>query len=91
MKLEDEAENDQNPSAMPLMQAAQIICEVHTADSDSPQGFSVYGRPPDFVRVQEDRYWQAWRVLRRYAGKREGPSKRKSGGTVPTCSRNSSC
>jgi hypothetical protein len=67
MKLEDEAENDQNPSTMPLMEAVRIVCEVHTADSDSPQGFGVFGRPSAFVTVQEDRYWEAWRVLRKYA------------------------
>jgi hypothetical protein len=67
MKLEDEAENDQNPSTMPLMQAVRIVCEVHTADSDSPRGFGVFGRPSAFVTVQEDRYWEAWRVLRKYA------------------------
>jgi hypothetical protein len=33
----------------------------------TPQGFSVCGKLPDFGRVQEDRYWQAWRVLREYA------------------------
>ena len=59
--------NDENPSAMPLMQAVRIICEVHTADSDSSQGFGVFGRPSAFVAVQEDHYWEAWRVLRRYA------------------------
>jgi hypothetical protein len=67
VKLEDEAENEENPSTMPLMQAVQIVCEVHTATSDSPQGFSVFGRPSAFVTVQQDRYWEAWRVLRKYA------------------------
>jgi hypothetical protein len=56
-----------NPS-ISLVQAVQIVCEVHTADSDSPQGFTVcFGRPPAFVTVGEDLYWEAWRVLRKYA------------------------
>jgi hypothetical protein len=59
--------NEENPSTMPLMEALRIICEVHTADSDSPQGFSVFGRPSAFITVQEDRYWEACRVLRKYA------------------------
>jgi hypothetical protein len=54
--------------AMPLLEAVRIVCEVHTADSDSPQGFSVgFGVPPAFATVEEDRYWEAWRVLREYA------------------------
>jgi hypothetical protein len=65
--------NDQNPSVMPLMHAVRIVCEVHTADNDGPQGFDVFGRPPAFVRVQEDRYWEAWRLLRKYAAS-EKPS-----------------
>jgi hypothetical protein len=57
-----------NPSAMPLVQAVRIVCEVHTADNDSTQGFTVcFGRPPAFVTVGEDCYWEAWRVLRKYA------------------------
>jgi hypothetical protein len=50
------------------MEAVRIVCEVHTADSDGPQGFTVgFGVPPDFVSVEEARYWKAWRVLRDYA------------------------
>ena len=53
---------------MPLLEAVRIVCEVHTADSDSPQGFSVgFGVPPAFATVEGDRYWEAWRVLREYA------------------------
>ena len=59
--------NDENPSAMSLMQAVRIVCEVHTADNGGPHGFSVFGRPSAFVTVQEDHYWEAWRVLRKYA------------------------
>jgi hypothetical protein len=69
--------NDENPSAMSLMQAVRIICEVHTADNDGPRGFSVFGRPSSFVTVQEDHYWEAWRVLREYAAsEKENPSKK---------------
>jgi|RhiMetdeSRZDD1v2_1073273.scaffolds.fasta_scaffold52451_3 hypothetical protein len=56
------------PSGVPLMEAVRIVCEVHTADSDSPQGFSVrFDASPAFVTAEEDRYWEAWRVLRDYA------------------------
>jgi hypothetical protein len=56
-----------NPPGVPLMEAVRIVCEVHTADSNGPQGFTVgFGVPPDFVS-EEDRYWEAWRVLRDYA------------------------
>jgi hypothetical protein len=59
---------DYNPPAISLVQAVRIVCEVHTADSNSPQGFTVcFGRPPAFVTVREDPYWEAWRVLRKYA------------------------
>jgi hypothetical protein len=51
-------------------------CEAHTADSDSPRGFTVgFGVPPDFVSVEEGRYWEAWRVLRECAaGEKTRPS-----------------
>ena len=38
-----------NPSGMSLQEAVRIVCEMHTADSDSPQGFTVgFGVPPAF-------------------------------------------
>jgi hypothetical protein len=40
----------------------------HTAASEGPHGFKIgFGTPPDFVKVDGDSYWEAWRVLREYA------------------------
>jgi hypothetical protein len=63
-------------SSLPIMEAVRIVCEVHTVDSDSPQGFNVgFGVPPDFASLEGGRYWEAWRVLREYsAGKNTRPS-----------------
>src|SRR4051812_40172364 len=63
-------------SSLPLIEAVRIVCEVHTVDSDSPQGFNIgFGVPPDFESIEGGRYWKAWRVLREYAApEKTGPS-----------------
>jgi hypothetical protein len=57
-----------NTHPMELREAIRIICEVHTVDApESPHGFAIdFGVPPDFVQVDGDLYWEAWRVLREY-------------------------
>jgi hypothetical protein len=52
---------------MSPQEAARVICDVHTGPG-GPKGFTVaFGTPPDFVKVDGDLYWEAWRVLRRFA------------------------
>ena len=52
---------------MPPQEAARVICDVHTAPG-GPKGLTVdFGTPPNFVNVDGDLYWEAWRVLRRFA------------------------
>jgi hypothetical protein len=52
---------------MPPQEAARVICDVYTAPA-GPNGFTVdFGTPPYFVNVDGDLYWEAWRVLRRFA------------------------
>jgi hypothetical protein len=56
---------------MGLREAIRIICEVHTQASNGPHGFNLdFNRPPDFVKVDGDLYWEAWRVLREAAAGR---------------------
>ena len=51
-----------------LIEALRIVCEVHTADSDTSEGFTIgFGVPPGFESAEGRRYWEAWRVLREYA------------------------
>jgi hypothetical protein len=54
-----------------------MICEAHTADApENPHGFAIdFGVPPDFVKVDGDLYWEAWKVLRRYAAGEEDSTK----------------
>src|SRR4051812_28574619 len=52
---------------MGLREAIRIVCDAHTSDADGPRGFALVGIPPDFVKVDGDLYWEAWRVLRQYA------------------------
>lgn len=53
---------------MGLREAVRFICEIHTATSEGPHGFKIgFGTPPDFVKVDGNLYWEAWRVLREYA------------------------
>ena len=52
---------------MSPQEAARVICDVHTGPG-GPKGFTVaFGTPPDFVKVDGDFYWEAWRVLRLFA------------------------
>jgi hypothetical protein len=57
-----------NAHSMELREAIRLICDIHTAASEGPHGFKIgFRTPPDFVKVNGDLYWEAWRVLRQYA------------------------
>ena len=61
---------------MGLREAIGIICEVHTEASNGPHGFELdFNRPPNFLKIDGDLYWEAWRVLRRYAAGEEDSTK----------------
>jgi hypothetical protein len=51
---------------MSPQEAARVICDVHTGPGGT-KGFTVaFGTPPDFMKVDGELYWEAWRVLRRF-------------------------
>jgi hypothetical protein len=47
-------------------EAAHVICSVHTRDGGA-RGFTIDWSTPNFVEIDGDRYWEAWRVLRELA------------------------
>lgn len=47
---------------MSPQEAARVICEVHTAPGGA-KGFTVeFGTPPNFMKVDGEVYWEAWRA-----------------------------
>jgi hypothetical protein len=51
------------------IEAAKLLCEAHTKTIEAGRGFTVdWGAPPDFIKIDGDLYWEAWRVLREFAG-----------------------
>jgi hypothetical protein len=72
------SQRNENPKAHPMSaeEAARIICDLHTLTLDrAPRGFIVnFTRPPDFTKVDEHIYYEAWRVLRRVGGIKDSDS-----------------
>jgi hypothetical protein len=52
---------------MQLREAAALICAAHTAPAENGHGFALAWRPPNFVEIDGELYWEAWRVLRQFA------------------------
>ncbi len=61
----------ENLKAHPMspQEAARFLCEVHTKPIQSGRRFAIDWGPVNFVEVEGDLYWEAWRVLREVAGR----------------------
>ena len=54
-------------NSMSPQEAARVICEAHTHLGGVKGFFIEWGRPK-LSKSDDDLYWEAWRVLRQFAG-----------------------